>query len=232
MAWSLPPQLPPLTPVTISCLLDAVYSQQVPLAAFVGIMAAENGQVSQVIVNRNGTYDIGPLQINSSWLGSLARHGISEVVVRNNGCVNVMAGAWIFRQVLVETKGDVWGAIGRYHSGRGSLALTYQRRVYRHLSSPLWLEDVVARANRSLGAARGVRMGWGQELRTGQRVLASGVGPRLGLAGGCGVTPGAEPGSGPALGPSGGQGAGSALRSEMRLWFGVARGLWLGLWWG
>jgi intracellular multiplication protein IcmP len=123
MAWSMPPQLQPVSAVTVACVIDAAHSQHVPLAAVVAIMAAENGQVGLVVVNRNGTYDLGPGQINSSWLSPLAQRRISESTIRNNGCVNVMATAWIFRQALVQTKGDVWAAIGRYHSRRGTLAL-------------------------------------------------------------------------------------------------------------
>jgi hypothetical protein len=150
MAWSMPPELPPVSAVTVACVMDAAHSQHVPLAAVVAIMAAENGQVGLVVANRNGTYDLGPGQINSSWLSPLAQRRISESTIRNNGCVNVMATAWIFRQAMEQTKGDVWAAIGRYHSRRGALALDYQRRVYRLLSSHLNVKEVVVRANRSL----------------------------------------------------------------------------------
>jgi hypothetical protein len=152
MAWSVPPQLPPVSAVTVACVMDAAHSQHVPVAAVVAIMAAENGQVGRVVVNRNGTYDVGPGQINSTWLRPLQLRRIPESTIRNNGCVNVMATAWIFRQAIVETKGDIWAAIGRYHSRRGALALAYQRRVYRLLSSRLNVKEVVARANRSLAS--------------------------------------------------------------------------------
>lgn len=155
MAWSLPPQLPSVSPVTISCVMDAAHSQGVPLAAVVAILAAEDGQVGRVVVNRNGTYDMGPGGVNTTWLRPLAQRRISELTVRNNGCVNVMASAWIFRQALVEMKGNVWAAIGRYHSRTGALALNYQRRVYRLLSSRLNIKTIVARANRSLAVGPG-----------------------------------------------------------------------------
>ncbi len=155
MAWSPPPQLPPVSPVTVACLVDAAHSQHVPLAAVVAIMAAEGGQVGHVALNRNGTYDLGPGQINSSWLRPLAERRISESMIRNNGCINVMASAWIFRQALVEMKGNVWAAIGRYNSRSGALSLKYQRRVYRLLSSHLNVAAVVARANRSLALGPG-----------------------------------------------------------------------------
>jgi Transglycosylase SLT domain len=141
--------------VTVACVVDAAHSQHISLAAVVLILAAESGQVGRVVVNKNGTYDMGPGQINSTWLGPLAQRGISESMIRNNGCVNVMATAWIFQQAMVQAKGDVWAAIGVYHSLDGVLALNYQRRVYRLLSSHLNVEEVVARANRSLAPVPG-----------------------------------------------------------------------------
>ncbi len=155
MAWSPPPHIPPISPVTVECVVDAARAQHVPLAGLVAIIAAEGGQVGQVIHNTNGTRDIGPGQVNSSWLDSLATRRISEGVLLNNGCVNVLSAAWIFQQALVEMRGDVWAAIGRYHSRRGPLALNYQRRVYHLLRSRLNVSEVVARANRGLGVGEG-----------------------------------------------------------------------------
>lgn len=151
MVWGSPPHIPPISPVTVECVVDAAKSQHVPLAGLVAIIAAEGGRVGQVIHNANGTWDIGPGQVNSSWLDSLAARRISEGVLQNNGCVNVLSAAWIFKQALVEMRGDIWAAIGRYHSHRGPLALNYQRRVYHLLRSSLNVREVVARANRGLG---------------------------------------------------------------------------------
>ncbi len=152
MAWAVPADPPPLSPVTVACVVDAAYSQHVPLAALVAIVDTERGQVGRVVFNRNKTYDMGPAGINSTWLAPLATQRISRGLVLNNGCVNVLTGAWILLQALLETKGDVWAAIGVYHSHRDGLALDYQRRVYQRLSRPLKVAEVVARANRSIGS--------------------------------------------------------------------------------
>lgn len=140
----------PPSAVTIQCVVEAAQLQKVPFAALVVIMAAEGGQVGRVSVNANGSYDIGPLQINSQWLRELKRHGISEALVLNNGCVNVLVGAWIYGQALAETRGDIWRAIGRYHSPDRQLAWRYQQRAYRLLQTQLRVEAVVVKANSSL----------------------------------------------------------------------------------
>lgn len=154
MDWVPPPDVPALSPVTVECVIEASRAQEVPLAAIVAILATEGGQVGRVSINTNATYDIGPMQINSPWLEELARHDVAEALVMNNGCVNVLVGAWIFRQALDEARGDVWAAIGRYHSRTGELALRYQRRVYEALHRELNVKDVVAKANGNLADAR------------------------------------------------------------------------------
>lgn len=148
--------LPP-SAVTIQCVVEAAQLQRVPLAALVAIMAAEGGQVGRVSVNANQTYDIGPMQVNSLWLGDLARYQISEAVLLNNGCVNVLGGAWILGQALAEMQGDIWKAIGRYHSRDVDRAQRYQQRVYQLLQTELRVEAVIAKANGSLSAKLSVR---------------------------------------------------------------------------
>lgn len=150
-----PPDQPvaELSPVRIECVLQAAEQQRVPLAALVAIMAAEGGRVGRVSINTNDTYDIGPMQINSSWLDELAAHGVTEGAVVNNGCVNVLVGAWILGKALVEKDGDIWEAIGRYHSGTPHLKLKYQKHVYEVAKSDLDLSDILERANGEVDGA-------------------------------------------------------------------------------
>ncbi|RXZ43214.1 lytic transglycosylase domain-containing protein [Crenobacter cavernae] len=67
--------------------------------------------------NRDGSYDIGLMQINSRHLPRLARHGITEDVLRRDACTSVMSGAWILAE-FVRSEGYGWRAIGAYNAGR------------------------------------------------------------------------------------------------------------------
>lgn len=85
--------------------------------------------------NANGSYDVGLMQINSSWLPRLERFGITE---RNlyEPCVSIDVGAWILAQNIRQL-GNTWAAVGAYntpHPGRG---LAYARRVYMNLPPAL-----------------------------------------------------------------------------------------------
>ncbi|WBO21710.1 lytic transglycosylase domain-containing protein [Sphingomonas abietis] len=80
----------------------------------------EAGWVGAAVPNSNGTYDLGPLQVNSFWVPKLAGMiGRSPGDVRlwliSDPCFNVQAARWIFLSAL-KTTGDYWRAIGVYHS--------------------------------------------------------------------------------------------------------------------
>jgi hypothetical protein len=65
--------------------------------------------------NKNGTYDIGLMQINSAWLPTLKKFGISEDTL-NDPCVNLKVGAWVLAN-NAKVFGWNWTAIGAYNVG-------------------------------------------------------------------------------------------------------------------
>ncbi|EQB15957.1 hypothetical protein RLDS_09580 [Sphingobium lactosutens DS20] len=75
------------------------------------------------MLNANGTHDLGPLQVNSSWVPKFAAlTGRPALTVRywliNDPCFNVQAARWLFLAAL-QTTGDYWKAVGVYHSPTG-----------------------------------------------------------------------------------------------------------------
>lgn len=67
-------------------------------------------------VNKDGTYDIGLMQVNSRHLKHLATFGISEYQLQTQPCTSVMAGAWILAK-FVKQLGYSWDAVGAYNAG-------------------------------------------------------------------------------------------------------------------
>jgi soluble lytic murein transglycosylase-like protein len=65
--------------------------------------------------NKDGSTDIGVMQINSSWLGDLAAYGIGEKELREP-CTNIKVGAWILSK-NTQALGWNWNAIGAYNVG-------------------------------------------------------------------------------------------------------------------
>ncbi|EKS9799002.1 lytic transglycosylase domain-containing protein [Burkholderia cepacia] len=82
-------------------------------------------------VNRNGSEDIGLMQINTSWLPTLARYGIDRAALLD-ACTNAYVGAWILAQNFA-TYGVSWNGVGAYNARTPSLRARYALRVYRRL---------------------------------------------------------------------------------------------------
>jgi len=114
--------------------MTAAHNYQVPPVYLYAILKTEGGRVGQAVRNTNGTYDLGPFQINSAWgpaIGRFWRIPVPQALerVRDNGCANAVIASAIMRKYLVETKGDYPKAIGFYHSHTTALAASYRKAV-------------------------------------------------------------------------------------------------------
>lgn len=126
------PALPPL-PAPVACVWAAADHYHLPPLALVGILEAEGGRAGLAHRNADGSEDLGPMQINTRWLPRLERYGLGRARLLSDPCANVWAGAWILA-LAIARDGDVWTAIGHYHSGRPAESRKYRRRVARELS--------------------------------------------------------------------------------------------------
>lgn len=118
--------------LTPQCVAAAAYEYDVPLAALMGILAAEGGAVGQAVRNSNGSWDLGPMQVNTCNLNALVSQGFTPEAIVRDGCVNARAAAWILRQEYTRT-GNIWAAIGAYHSRTPRHRDAYIARVRGHL---------------------------------------------------------------------------------------------------
>jgi hypothetical protein len=81
----------------------------------------EGGRPGLAAINKNGSEDLGVMQINSLWVVPLAHQTRqSQATIRrrllDESCFNIAAAGAIMRIYLNETKGDLPRAIGNYHS--------------------------------------------------------------------------------------------------------------------
>ncbi len=121
------------TTVIAACLMLAAQTYSVPPAVLVGIYKAEGGKVGQEVRNKNGSYDLGPMQINTLWLPELSKKwGVNKSTarkwVRDDACTNVGVSAWILRSHLDETR-SLSQAIAHYHSRTPIHGTRYKKKV-------------------------------------------------------------------------------------------------------
>lgn len=107
---------------------------QLPPRVLPALQAVEGGRPGLVSSNTNGSQDLGVMQVNTLWIGPLARRsGLAEAEVRkrliNDACFNIAAAGLIFRLYLNEAKGDLMRAVGYYHSHTPEHGLRYQTKV-------------------------------------------------------------------------------------------------------
>lgn len=101
------------------------------------IAAVESGYRAQAMnhTNRNGTRDIGLMQINSIHLPRLLKQGITEERLLNEPCLSVEVGASILAE-FIQRFGYNWTAVGSYNVGPGAgpqreaLRLRYAEKIW------------------------------------------------------------------------------------------------------
>lgn len=108
--------------------------------------------------NKNGSVDIGLMQINSGWLKTL---NVNQKDLLDDACLNTRVGAQILRQ-CIDRHGLNWEAIGCYNATSRDKRVGYAWKVFRILQKEQIKEDREhgrrAEEQRSRGAGDGQKM--------------------------------------------------------------------------
>lgn len=138
MGWTVAISLIAASPA-YACWEQAAARYGVSPELLYAIARTESGLDPQAVGhNRNGSRDIGLMQINSAWLPRLSKHGIAERDLFDP-CTSIHVGAWILAG-NVQRLGYTWEAVGAYNAASPALRRAYAERVYRQLmkaSTPL-----------------------------------------------------------------------------------------------
>jgi soluble lytic murein transglycosylase-like protein len=120
----------------VLCFKEAAHRYGLNEMLLVAIAKTESNLDSKAIhINKNGTKDIGLMQINSSHLGTLGRYGITEQRLLDEPCTNIYVGAWVLA-TNIAIHGKTWKAVGSYNTGPYGAAANqeiYIARVSRNL---------------------------------------------------------------------------------------------------
>ena len=108
------------------CFEEAGMQYNLPPKLLWSIAKSEsNFKPDAVNVNKNGSYDYGVMQINSSWAGRLGDRLWSQLA---DPCTNVKVGAWILSQ-CINDYGYNWKAVGCYNSRTPGKNEAYAQRI-------------------------------------------------------------------------------------------------------
>lgn len=112
------------------CILRSAYKYGVHPGIVESIIAVESGfDPLAVNYNRDGSVDVGIMQINSYWFPRLKKYGIA-VKDLFDPCVNVEVGTWILAQCFARY-GYTWEAVGCYNAVSPVKRREYALKVYR-----------------------------------------------------------------------------------------------------
>lgn len=148
--------MPPMPPerhevVITQCIEQAAADYKLNPDLLRAIRQVEGGKVGMRSRNTNGTYDLGPMQINNGvWVPTFKAFGISERDLQNDPCVNVYAATWILRNEIARADGDVWRGVGNYHSRTPRFHVRYRDKVkaaFARIASRFTGDRRVAQAN-------------------------------------------------------------------------------------
>lgn len=141
-----------LSPVRAKCIVDAANRFGVPVSMILTVLDVEGGEVGVAAGNRNKTWDLGPMQINTCHLPELSPYGITSDDLIRNGCLNIQVGAYLLKGHLVNTRGKRLEAVARYHSLREPHKGRYRKKAERAYMSlkknpGRHIDRVLAKAN-------------------------------------------------------------------------------------
>jgi soluble lytic murein transglycosylase-like protein len=112
-----------------ACFNVASARYQIPVKLLKAIAKTENRKLDELAVgvNTNHSFDIGIMQINSSWFPMLNKVGIAKADLFD-GCKNIQIGSWILAQ-NIKRYGFNRQAIGAYHSPTIAYQEAYANKV-------------------------------------------------------------------------------------------------------
>ncbi|MGZ8257012.1 MAG: lytic transglycosylase domain-containing protein [Gallionella sp.] len=110
------------------CFAQASARYGLPVALLRAVSRVESdGNIAAINVNKNGSADYGHMQVNSYWLPTLAKFGITKTQLMD-ACTNTHVGAWIMAS-NISRMGYNWQAIGRYNARSPDKANRYAQKI-------------------------------------------------------------------------------------------------------
>lgn len=121
--------IPPQYQERVICSIIAAVKYELPANIVLAVAGQEGGKPGQWVKNSNGTYDVGTMQFNTSYLADLKKYGITANDVEKPGCYPYELAAWRIRGHVINDKGDLWTRVANYHSRTPEFNQKYRRLI-------------------------------------------------------------------------------------------------------
>lgn len=126
----MPLDIPPAIYERVVCSVEAAAKYNIPANVMLAVAFQEGGKPGQAVLNGNGTYDYGAMQINTAWLHELGKYNITAHDVSTSGCYPYELAGWRIRRHIVRDPGnDLWQKVANYHSYTPVYNLEYRRQI-------------------------------------------------------------------------------------------------------
>jgi len=118
----------------LACMMLTAHFYALPPRVLPSIQAVEGGWPGLVHANKDGSADLGLMQINTRWVAPIAEFTGQPAPkvyarLRNDPCFSIAAAGAIMRVYMRETESNLMQAIGDYHSHTPPLNRAYQELV-------------------------------------------------------------------------------------------------------
>ncbi len=120
----------------LACMVVVAKLYGLPPEVLPSIQAVEGGYPGAISLNRDGSADLGVMQINTRWLPAVAAYTRKQyTIVRgrliHDPCFSIVIAGAIMRTYLDQAHGNLLRAVGYYHSHTAVLGEEYRREVLR-----------------------------------------------------------------------------------------------------
>ena len=133
---------PTLMNERIVCSVTAAHKFHVPANILLAIAEKEGGKHQQWIKNKNGSFDVGPMQFNTQYLKDLMPYGIVPEDVAKEGCFSYDLAAFRLKEHLSEKGADVFTKASNYHSRTPKYNALYREDLIKKAEKwGKWLDE-------------------------------------------------------------------------------------------
>lgn len=141
-AMDIPPPAPPAYMRCVDLAVEKYAKYGVTHLIMYSLLKTEGGAIGSHTRNKNGTDDLGPWQINSSWVARFHGGAQMRYKLMYDVCYNADFAAWItaneMRKYTYASNEKWWKLLANYNSATPRHNVVYQRKLY---ASMRWVYD-------------------------------------------------------------------------------------------